>query len=402
MMRIRLAAVVLLVVGVPAGAAAAPPSGAMVAAADREIVFPVEGTATYGTLHVPRHRVGQRLVAALLLQGGGLVDRNGDLPPERVWRTGAQLAAALGRDGVMTLRFDKYGAGRTGAVRDVDYPALVRQAAAAYQVLRDRPETDRARMLIAGHSEGSLTALLVATGATRPRPAGLVLFEPTSLRFLDQVRRQSHARVAGLVSRGDLARRRQRVVVAAIDRAVADLRAGRRPALAGLPAGMAAMFASIRDAGARYVVTADAVDPLTVARRVRPGTRVLLTCGTREVTVSCAQTRHLAAVLRQARTAGPGRVVIRGTDHFLSIRRRPGVVAAPVLARLHDFVTDGRYGSSQGAAGLRNLALLVVPYVARPPWAVERSRRCRRPAPRGTLPTRRTCRAWCATSARTR
>jgi hypothetical protein len=40
-----------------------------VPAADREVVFTVDGTTTYGTLHVPAHRTGQRLRTALLLGG---------------------------------------------------------------------------------------------------------------------------------------------------------------------------------------------------------------------------------------------------------------------------------------------------------------------------------------------
>ena len=47
---------------------------------DREVVFEVDGTTTYGTLHVPPHRPGQRLAAALLLAGSGPTDRDGNVP----------------------------------------------------------------------------------------------------------------------------------------------------------------------------------------------------------------------------------------------------------------------------------------------------------------------------------
>lgn len=141
----RLAAVVMSLAVVTAIPVEATPG--LVPAADREVVFTVDGTVTYGTLHVPAHRAGQRLRAALLLPGSGPTDRDGNQPPASP-NTVAQLAGALESDRVATLRFDKYGTGRTGlgAYRDhpetLDYPAFVRQAKAAYESLRDQPETD--------------------------------------------------------------------------------------------------------------------------------------------------------------------------------------------------------------------------------------------------------------------
>src|SRR2546421_11777056 len=88
----------------------------LVGEADRDVCFEVDGTATYGTLHVPAHRAGQRLAAALLLPGSGPVDRDGDVPRLGVTpRTLKLVAAVLAEQGVMSLRFDKYFTGRTGA-----------------------------------------------------------------------------------------------------------------------------------------------------------------------------------------------------------------------------------------------------------------------------------------------
>src|SRR5688500_6490645 len=74
------------------------------AAADRAVTFTVDGTLTYGTLHVPAHRRVERLPAVLLLPGSGPTDRNGNQLPSFAPYTLAQLAAGLGRDGIMTLR----------------------------------------------------------------------------------------------------------------------------------------------------------------------------------------------------------------------------------------------------------------------------------------------------------
>ncbi len=61
-----------------AGQNGAGQNGGMIAAADRSVQFTADGTTTYGTLHIPAHRGGQRLAAALLLAGSGPTDRNGD------------------------------------------------------------------------------------------------------------------------------------------------------------------------------------------------------------------------------------------------------------------------------------------------------------------------------------
>src|SRR5205823_1053530 len=146
--------------------------------ADRDVCFEVDGTATYGTLHVPAHHEGQRLAAALLLPGSGPVDRDGNVPRLGVTpRTLKLVAGVLAEQGIMSLRFDKYFTGRTGAgayaadPARIDLDAFIRQATAAYHVLGSQRETRREALLVAGHSEGGLYALLVA-GRARSHPAG--------------------------------------------------------------------------------------------------------------------------------------------------------------------------------------------------------------------------------------
>ena len=185
---------------------------ASVAGADREICFDVDGTATYGTLRVPAHREGQRLAAALLLPGSGPTDRNGDVPALDVRpRTLALIAEVLAHLGIMSLRFDKYFTGRTGAgayTNDpgrIDLDAFIRQAAAAYHVLGAQPETRPEALLIAGHSEGGLYALLAAEPErVRPHPAGIALLEPMAQPLLSTIELQATAELSAAVAAGTL------------------------------------------------------------------------------------------------------------------------------------------------------------------------------------------------------
>ncbi|QHC18862.1 alpha/beta fold hydrolase [Streptomyces sp. GF20] len=330
------AAVVALAAVIAAPAEAAP---GLVPAADREVVFTADGTTVYGTLHVPEHRAGQRLRAALLLPGSGPTDRDGNQPPAFSPDTLAQLTDALDEEGIATLRFDKYGTGRTGlgAYRDhpedLDYPAFVRQARAAYESLRDQPETDPHRLLLVGHSEGAMTGLVLG-GTVRPRPVGLALLQPQAIRMLDLVSLQLKAQVAEATRQGQLTPEQQRTVNAAIDAAITSLREHRPVDTTDLPAEIAQLFEAFQGTSARFVVSDDAVNPPDIARTLRPGTRVLLTCGTNDPQVPCATTNALTNALRHAYAGRPGRVTLPAVDHLMHDPDHPDTLAPSVLDAL--------------------------------------------------------------------
>ncbi|MFD0647373.1 alpha/beta fold hydrolase [Streptomyces malaysiensis subsp. malaysiensis] len=336
----HLAVAVMALAVVTATPAAATPG--LVPAANREIVFTVDGTTVYGTLHVPEHRAGQRLRAALLLPGSGPTDRDGNQPPGSAPDTLAQLADGLDRDGIATLRFDKYGTGRTGlgAYRDhpeeLDYPAFVRQARAAYESLRDQPEINPHALLIVGHSEGAMTGLLLG-GTVRPRPAGLALLQPQAIRMLDLVALQLKAQVAEATRQGQFTPEQQRTVNAAIDAGVTSLREHRPVDTTDLPAAIAQLFEAFQGPNARFVLSDDAVYPPDTAAALRPGTKVLLTCGTNDAQVPCVTTNALTAALHHAHAGGPVRVTLPKVDHLLHDADHPNTLAPPVLDTLRRF-----------------------------------------------------------------
>ncbi|MEU3035511.1 alpha/beta hydrolase family protein [Streptomyces griseoaurantiacus] len=313
-----------------------------VPAADREIAFTADGTTAFGTLHVPEHRAGHRMRAALLLPGSGPTDRDGNQPPGSTPDTLAQVAGALGGDGIATLRFDKYGTGRTGlgAYREhpeeLDHPAFVRQARAAYAVLRDQPETDPHALLVVGHSEGAMTGLLLS-GSVLPRPAGLALLQPQAIRLLDLVALQLENQIAEATAQGVLTPDEQRTIVTAVHGAVTSLRAHRPVDTADLPPAVARLFEAFQGPDARFVESDDAVYPPDAAAALRPGITVLLTCGTDDAQVPCATTDALTRALHRARASGPGRVTLPGVDHLLHDRGHPDRLAPSVRDALRRF-----------------------------------------------------------------
>jgi uncharacterized protein len=340
------AALAAPVIMLAAGACATPAHSAVVPAApaqlvpatDRDVSFVVDGTTTYGTLHVPAHRRGQRLAAALLLPGSGPTDRDGDQPASGYDpQTLKLIAGILGQQGIMTLRFDKYGTGQTGLgayAADpgrLDIAAFIRQADAAYDVLRDQPETDTRAMLIVGHSEGGFTAMLVDE-SVQPHPAGLALLEPQDLRLLDLVRIQldeqlSAAQAAGQITAATVARNE-----AGIDRVISEFRAGQPIDTSGLLQPVAEQFTDVffSPVNARFTRTDDAIYPPAIAARLPRGTRILVTCGTADLNVPCSTTGPLLAALARAGTTGPGLRVLADVDHLLHPPGTP--VNDPILA----------------------------------------------------------------------
>jgi dienelactone hydrolase len=126
--------------------------------------------------------------AAVLFSGSGANDKNESIGPNHPF---ADLAEGLSTRGIAVLRYDK----RTYSHENID-PAhftveqeYLQDAVAAVALLRARPEVDRKRIFVIGHSEG---ALLAPEIANRTAPvAGVVMLAPMGAApLLDTMIRQ--------------------------------------------------------------------------------------------------------------------------------------------------------------------------------------------------------------------
>jgi pimeloyl-ACP methyl ester carboxylesterase len=133
-------------------------------AGEQEVDFPGDGLTLHGTLERP-----PEMPAMLLLQGSGPVDRDGNIPEVFETNLEKQVAQALARAGVATLRYDKRSSDKTQIPTDTDAIAafldwnnIVGDAVAAWRFLREQPGIDRQRVGIFGHSEGGVLALAAA------------------------------------------------------------------------------------------------------------------------------------------------------------------------------------------------------------------------------------------------
>jgi uncharacterized protein len=359
------AAVALLCAGLAAcssaGAAGGSGSGSgsgsgEVAAASSDVTFAVDGTKTYGTLEIPAHRSGQHLAAALLLAGSGPTDRDGNQPSQDVTpQTLKLVAGVLAQQGIMTLRFDKYLTGQTGAGTfasdpgNIDLNAYIRQADAAYVFLRGQPAADRQHMLVVGHSEGGFFAMLVADTVS-PHPAGLALLEPQDQRILSQLALQLDEQLNAAVQQGQLSASAAQQQAEGISNAIAQFRAGQQVETSGLlPQIVQQLTPELLTPGnAKAARTNDAVSPVDAAAKVAAGTRVLVTDGTADTNIPVSTISPLASALQGAGTTGPGLKVLTGVNHDLHL---PGTASNDAVLAASVVVALKAWAQSFAAAG---------------------------------------------------
>jgi uncharacterized protein len=332
--------------GAAGGSGAGPGSGSgEIAAASSDVSFAVDGTKTYGTLEIPAHRNGQHLAAALLLAGSGPTDRDGNQPSQDITpQTLKLVAGVLAQQGIMTLRFDKYFTGQTGAGTfasdpgNIDLNAYIRQADAAYAFLRGRPAADRQHMLVVGHSEGGFYAMLVADTVS-PHPAGLALLEPQDQRILSQLALQLDEQLNAAVQQGQLSASAAQQQAEGISNAIAQFRAGQQVETDGLlPQIVQQLTPELLTPGnAKAARTNDAISPVDAAAKVAAGTRVLVTDGTADTNIPVSTISPLASALKGAGTTGPGLKVLTGVNHDLHLpgtANNDAVLAASVVVAL--------------------------------------------------------------------
>jgi len=126
--------------------------------------------------------------AVLLLHGSGRLDRDGNTARLRM-EVGPPLAAALAKDGIATLRYDRRGVGATpGDWRATGFTDNRRDGAAAVRALAGRPEIRADAVAVVGHSEGAVHAM--SLGA-RPDVAAVVLLAGFAHLGEDALRRQA-------------------------------------------------------------------------------------------------------------------------------------------------------------------------------------------------------------------
>ncbi|MBF6174198.1 alpha/beta hydrolase family protein [Nocardia blacklockiae] len=123
-----------------------------------DVTFPSGALTVAGTLTLPTGP--GPYPAAVLITGSGPQDRNEELLGHKPFLL---LADTLTRAGYAVLRTDDRGVGGTGGALDrASYQDLADDVVAGMRFLRGRPDIDKDRIGLLGHSEGGYLAPLVA------------------------------------------------------------------------------------------------------------------------------------------------------------------------------------------------------------------------------------------------
>ena len=146
-----------------AGAVQAPPPPEPPPPYKEEEVKILSGPNTLaGTLTLPPS--GGPFPAVVLITGSGAQNRDEEVFGLKPFR---MIADHLTRQGIAVLRCDDRGVGgSTGSTSQASSSDFADDALAAVQFLKGRPEIDRARIGLLGHSEGGLVSPIAATRST--------------------------------------------------------------------------------------------------------------------------------------------------------------------------------------------------------------------------------------------
>lgn len=309
---------------------------------EREVVFKGEGgTSLAGTFQFPEESAGSKVPALVLLAGSGPTDRDGNQPPMMTTDLLKQIAQALAKRGVATLRFDKRGMYANAAELPKErseygdffaWENFVGDAAASYRFLREQPEVDPARVGLLGHSEGGLLALAAARAPGAEAPPAVLILVSTPGRPIEEVIADQLRRL--LKQQGATPEQADFFLTAnhRISGAIRDT--GQVPL--DVPAGLAALYPSYLG---KFLKSELAVDPCQLAVEFRGP--ILIVNGEEDTQVS-PQLDALALdrVLKGRPNDDHALVIVPNASHNLKIIKGPedvgvaGEVPPDVLDRL--------------------------------------------------------------------
>lgn len=245
-----------------------------------------------GTLELPA--TAGPVPVVLIIAGSGPTDRDGNSPVLPGKNDSLkQLALGLAGRGIASLRYDKRGiAASAGAIiseADLRFDMYVDDAVAWIKELRAQKRFSR--VVVAGHSEGSLIGMLAAA---RTSADGFISLDGAG-RPAQAILREQLQKSTSMTPEAK----------AEADRTIGELAAGRM--VSDVSAGQAALF---RPSLQPYIISWFRYDPVREIAAIRGPAAIVQ--GTADVQVTRADSDALHAALPSARY-----VVVEGMNHVL-------------------------------------------------------------------------------------
>lgn len=197
-----------------------PPTDGAFTLRELELPGPAGEPALFGELVLPK-RLTTPAPAVLFIAGTGREDRHGFAGPPPVDLGGHEITDALARAGLVVLRFDERGQGKSEA-GPLTFSGQLEDVRRAFATLVTQPEVDPDRVLLVAHGEGGLRALALAS-AEGEAIAGVALLASPGRPYAQVLLHQGEASLADVPPElREQAREQQH-------RMVEDLRKGKIP-----------------------------------------------------------------------------------------------------------------------------------------------------------------------------
>ncbi|MCA1667827.1 MAG: alpha/beta hydrolase, partial [Thermomicrobia bacterium] len=290
------------------------------AARAEEVTFSSGADTIYGTLVLPETGQERNLPAAVILAGSGPTDRDGNSKViSGPVNTLLDFANALASQGVASLRYDKLGSGKTGLASITNPAAIgfnlyVDEARAAYAFLRTRPEIDPRRVILLGHSEGGLIALVIADRlkGSSDAPEALVLAAPPGSSYLETIQRQITDQYAQAQQAGKATKEQADAALSELSQVIASLKqTGKLPPTITTPA-LKQIFSPTNE---RFLAEVERYDPRQIAATLPPTLPVLVLHGTKDQEISAADEQNLMQGFQMAGNTKATLVELPDVDH---------------------------------------------------------------------------------------
>lgn len=255
----------------------------------------IEAPGPLGPLSGTLLRAGEGAPVALIINGSGPTDRDGNSPLGVAASSYRLLAEALLERGISTVRIDKRGMfASKAAVADPNAATIPDYVAdTAAWVAATRLATGASCVWLIGHSEGGLVALAAAKEVEGL--CGLVLVAAPGRPVGDVIKAQLRANPANFV------------LVPSADAAIDALAAGRRVDPATLPQPLLGLFAPALQG---FLISLFSYDPADLAAKVK--LPLLIVQGGKDLQVPVPDGERLAAANPAARL-----VVLPDLNHVL-------------------------------------------------------------------------------------
>jgi len=292
-----------------------------------EITFDAAGTTVHGTLTRPS--AAGPFPALLFIAGSGPTDRDWNsrfLPGDN--GSGRLLAEALGRRGVVVLRYDKRGTGATKLSGELSWDDYLAEQRAGLSLLASLDAVDPRQLYPAGHSEGGIHATRLARdpGTTL---AGLILLATPGQTLMDTVLEQIRAQIR----LGNVSAEKEEKMVGSLRTVLEQCAAGEEMdlSLLGGDMGLLSMAVAFRQkTGQAFIREILVFDPS--AALAESGLPVLILNGDRDMQVKPAPDADLLENAARGANLSVVRLDIPEADHVFKKETTPLEELSPQLA----------------------------------------------------------------------